>query len=278
MKGEEVKFGKCPFSLLSTDWVAEIKVERNEDAITIKETKQGQGVSIGHSVRCPAFEKGEIASTAIPKYSIACCIVPERINPITKEKEVLITRRKETMRAFPNVWVFPGGHVDHGETLQQAALRELKEETGIEIEERELTFTAMWESIFPPTKEEGPMKKQHLIFFYSIILSDEESRNIKLCEIEVSAAGWINKQNIELLLYYNQQNIPKEGNKDIDIFHLPDGNIGETFSGYIMMNNGLEQCDFNTLTSLCGKDCSLGKERLSSATSFVLKQWYLKNK
>jgi 8-oxo-dGTP pyrophosphatase MutT (NUDIX family) len=35
---------------------------------------------------------------------------------------------------MPRAWVLPGGHIDLGESLEQGVIRELLEETGIEIE------------------------------------------------------------------------------------------------------------------------------------------------
>ena len=32
---------------------------------------------------------------------------------------------------FPNAWVFPGGHLDPFESLEQGAAREVFEETGV---------------------------------------------------------------------------------------------------------------------------------------------------
>jgi len=46
------------------------------------------------------------------------------------EAGIVLVRRKND----PPGWAIPGGFVDYGETLEQAALREAKEETGLELE------------------------------------------------------------------------------------------------------------------------------------------------
>lgn len=59
--------------------------------------------------------------------SVASCVVLQ-----SSDNAVLLTKRTSTMRAFPNVWVPPGGHVDHNEKFKQSGLRELHEETGLD--------------------------------------------------------------------------------------------------------------------------------------------------
>lgn len=44
---------------------------------------------------------------------------------------ILIKRKKEP---YKGSWALPGGFVEYGETVESAALREVKEETGLEIE------------------------------------------------------------------------------------------------------------------------------------------------
>lgn len=47
------------------------------------------------------------------------------------EGEVLMARRSKHRQLYPDVWSFPGGHVEGTETNEQALVRELKEEIGI---------------------------------------------------------------------------------------------------------------------------------------------------
>lgn len=50
-----------------------------------------------------------------------------------RKKQILMQKRSKTKDMYPSRWAFSvGGHVDSGDTYEKAALRELKEELGIE--------------------------------------------------------------------------------------------------------------------------------------------------
>lgn len=53
---------------------------------------------------------------------------------------VLFLKRASYLRTHPNVYGFPGGKVDDGETPEEAARREVREETGFELAELEFLF------------------------------------------------------------------------------------------------------------------------------------------
>jgi 8-oxo-dGTP diphosphatase len=50
-------------------------------------------------------------------------------------KIVLIQRKGVT---FHNFWALPGGTVDEGETIEEALIREMKEETGVDVDPKEI--------------------------------------------------------------------------------------------------------------------------------------------
>lgn len=89
------------------------------------------------------------------------------------EGKFLIGKRK----TFPkDMWVFPGGGMNFGETSKQAAIREVKEETGLQIELNELIKVE--ELLVPETKI------HRVIFFYRAkIIGGSESPSSDLIEL-----------------------------------------------------------------------------------------------
>lgn len=58
--------------------------------------------------------------------------MPDIVNGILlRGGEALLARRSKHRARYADVWSFPGGHVDVGETFEQALIRELAEEIGV---------------------------------------------------------------------------------------------------------------------------------------------------
>tara|TARA_Y100000294_G_scaffold133869_1_gene126417 strand:+ start:13 stop:288 length:276 start_codon:yes stop_codon:yes gene_type:complete len=53
---------------------------------------------------------------------------------IQKEGKYLVILRSPNAKAYPNLWDFPGGKFEPGETPEQTVVRETKEEVALEIE------------------------------------------------------------------------------------------------------------------------------------------------
>lgn len=60
-----------------------------------------------------------------PKLEVSACF-------ITVQDKVLFMKR-QPHRSEPNKWGIPGGKLEKNETAQQAAIREIKEETGLDL-------------------------------------------------------------------------------------------------------------------------------------------------
>ena len=95
-------------------------------------------VPLAHSPICPIRAAtrtpgGDPAPAARRPLRVGVVVLVESTEPGGAPPKVLLTRRHQAAKLFPGVWVLPGGHVDEGEDLLTAALREVLEETGIRI-------------------------------------------------------------------------------------------------------------------------------------------------
>lgn len=59
---------------------------------------------------------------------------------INKNDKVLILKRSDDSTSFPGHWALPGGKAESGESAEAAAIREVREETQIYLEEGDLSF------------------------------------------------------------------------------------------------------------------------------------------
>jgi len=74
------------------------------------------------------FRRVEASGEGLKAAAVAVCIVTQHDVPA-----LLITRRAPTLRNHAGQWALPGGRRDPGESAQDAALRELREETGVQV-------------------------------------------------------------------------------------------------------------------------------------------------
>jgi 8-oxo-dGTP diphosphatase len=106
---------------------------------------------------------------------------------VIEKEQVLLVKRK-----FPpqkGKWAIPGGLVKLGETLQEAAQREIKEETGLIIKAKEPVHS------FDLIERDS---KGKILFHYVIVdlLADYIDGEVKPAD-DASDAGWFRPDEIE---------------------------------------------------------------------------------
>src|SRR6202050_3253107 len=72
------------------------------------------------------FQRVALAGPGLRAASVAVCVLIKDDEPC-----LLITRRAEGLRNHAGQWALPGASRDPGESVEEAALRELREETGV---------------------------------------------------------------------------------------------------------------------------------------------------
>ena len=65
--------------------------------------------------------------------------IPAALAVVIKGSRLLLVRRSN--KPDLGLWGYPGGKIELGETVMEAALRELREETGIQAEARDILTT-----------------------------------------------------------------------------------------------------------------------------------------
>ncbi|MFI5273382.1 MAG: NUDIX domain-containing protein [Ktedonobacterales bacterium] len=95
------------------------------------------------------------AQTLAPVVGIATVLVVDR------DGRLLLQHRGADAPTSPNQWSLPGGHIEPGETPEQAARRELREETGLALGG---PLPLFWHAMSPSTSREGGLTDWHVYY------------------------------------------------------------------------------------------------------------------
>jgi NADH pyrophosphatase NudC (nudix superfamily) len=115
---------------------------------------------------------------------------------LKKGDSVYLIKRKN----FPYGFACPAGHLDDGEGYEGGAVREIKEEVGIEISNLKLIFS---ETKKIPCKRGGS-------FHDWKIFQAEYSGNFKMQDLEVSDGGFYDREFIKQLMDKTETYLRKE--------------------------------------------------------------------
>lgn len=90
-----------------------------------------QNLRDGIRTRLDRFDRHQVAPGKLRQAAVAIVLVPdERDN----EACFVLTRRPKTLRHHGGQYALPGGRVEVGEDILDAALREIREEIGVDLE------------------------------------------------------------------------------------------------------------------------------------------------
>ena len=114
--------------------------------------------------------------------------------------EILILRRHPKSRTNPHKWELPGGKVDPGEFFDEALVREIKEETNLDVEiDANKRYTMEY------VTDKGTLKQ--VVLFIAKCTGGE----IKAQECEVNDIKWLDfDEAIETITYDNTRELFKE--------------------------------------------------------------------
>lgn len=120
---------------------------------------------------------------------------------------IIINDKNEVLLIHHNAghWDFPKGHVEEGETEVQTAIREVKEETNIDVEVNE---KFRYSTKYSP--KEGVMKE--VVYFLARNISDNKEPQLK----EVSEVNWFSIEDAtEKITYDSSKDILMQLKKDL---------------------------------------------------------------
>ncbi len=103
------------------------------------------------------------------------------------KNEFLIQKRSANKKIYPNKWSITGGAVDSGETSLEGALREVKEEIGIDIDKEKMEFMLSF-------------KRSHGFVDVWLTRQNVDLKNIVMQKEEVSEVKFVTKEELEKMI------------------------------------------------------------------------------
>lgn len=113
------------------------------------------------------------------------------------KKQLFIAKRSATASFLPNAFELPGGHVEFGESLQEALIREIQEEFEVDIVVEEPFYA------FTYVSRDGETQTVEIDFFAKF---KDENQKIVVNPGEHSEYVWMNQNEID-------RYFPKEDNE-----------------------------------------------------------------
>lgn len=126
-----------------------------------------------------------------------------RFSIYNSKGQLLVQKRSPNKKIFPNCWDnSAAGHVDAGETYEQAAVRELQEEIGITLPEAHLEFVG---SYYVDAKDDWRILRR-FTRYYTLTL-DDPVPELKLAKDEITEIQWMDISDVVALVKNEPQHV-----------------------------------------------------------------------
>ena len=110
---------------------------------------------------------------------------------------VLVLKRPENDEDMPGVWEFPSGNAEVGEDLHEALIREVREETGVELNKKNLKIISLQQY---ESEKEDYIKCSVQINF---VVKLKKMPEVRLSE-EHTAYKWVTRNAEEIDEFLNE--------------------------------------------------------------------------
>ncbi|XP_010551317.1 PREDICTED: nudix hydrolase 1 [Tarenaya hassleriana] len=85
---------------------------------------------------------------------------------VVKERSVLLGRRRSSIGN--STFALPGGHLEFGESFEECGAREVKEETGLELEKEKMELLTVTNNVF----RDPPEPRHYVVVFLRSAVAD----------------------------------------------------------------------------------------------------------
>ncbi|GAU34379.1 hypothetical protein TSUD_217190 [Trifolium subterraneum] len=140
----------------------------------------------------------QIASLPDPRVAVVVFLL--------KDRSILLGRRRSSVGDA--TFALPGGNLEFGESFEECAAREVKEETGLDLGQNKIEYLTVTNNVFL----EQPKKCHYVTIFMRVVLDAQEKQIVQNLEPEkCDGWDWFDLENLPQPLFWPLEKMLKGG-------------------------------------------------------------------